>query len=203
MPLLLLHGRLWLCRWAWLPEAGVAAGKSQNQEWPFAAVSGCAARPVVKRALREVLPAACERASRARSHATLCVWRRRLPLHSLRRDLSGARHPPACRRHRRSNRRNRRAAAVGTRVLCCSLVPSAHGPHRSWTAAPCAQLLAAGVACDKWQIQKWPFATVSASVARFIVLCCCGLCGIAIGPLHTHTYSRVLECALCTSVQVC
>ena len=34
-------------------------------------------------------------------------------------------------------------------VLCCSLVPSAHGPHRSWTAAPCAQLLAAGVGCDK------------------------------------------------------
>jgi hypothetical protein len=32
----------------------VAAGKSQNQEWPFAAVSGCAARPVVKRALREL-----------------------------------------------------------------------------------------------------------------------------------------------------
>jgi peptidoglycan/LPS O-acetylase OafA/YrhL len=57
------------------------------------------------------------------------------------------------------------AAAVGMSVLCCSLVPTAHGPHRSWTAAPCAQLLATGVACDKWRIQKWPFATVSTSAA--------------------------------------
>jgi hypothetical protein len=56
--LLLLHGRLWLCRWVWVLEAGVAGGKSQNRECPFAAVSGFAACPVVKRALRVVCVAA-------------------------------------------------------------------------------------------------------------------------------------------------
>jgi hypothetical protein len=50
-------------------------------------------------------------------------------------------------------------------ALCFSHAGT-HGPHRSWTAAACAcaQLLVAGVACDKWQIQKWLFATVSATV---------------------------------------
>jgi hypothetical protein len=57
-------------------------------------------------------------------------------------------------------------------ALCFSHAGT-HGPHRSWTAAACAQLLAAGVACDKWQIQKWPFATVSATVARSVVWCVC------------------------------
>jgi hypothetical protein len=140
-------------------EGGVAAKKPQNQEWPFAAFSGCASRPVVKRA------------SRARSHAALCVWRRRLPLHSPRWDFSGARHRLASHCPRRRRRRDRRAAALGMSVLCCSRMPFAHGPHRLWTAAACAQLLAAGVAGDKWQIQKWPFATVSASVARSVVWC--------------------------------
>ena len=77
-PLLLLHGRLWVCRWAWLLEAGVAADKSRKQEWPFAAVSGCMARPVVKQ-LVALQHAQRPRASCARLHCALCVWRRRLP----------------------------------------------------------------------------------------------------------------------------
>ena len=42
----------------------------------------------------------------------------------------------------------------------------------------CAQLLAAGVACDKWQIQKWPFATVSASGCALYCSVLFLLCGI-------------------------
>ena len=79
----------------------------------------------------------------------------------------------------------RRAAAVGMSVLCCSLVPTAHGPHRSWTAAPCAQLLATGVACDKWRIQKWPFATVSTSAACTLLSVVCRVChGSWISIIH-------------------
>ena len=37
-----------------LSEAWVATDKSQNQEWPFAEVSGCASSPVVKQAWRVV-----------------------------------------------------------------------------------------------------------------------------------------------------
>jgi hypothetical protein len=55
------------------------------------------------------LHAACECASRARSHTTLCVWWRRLPPHSSRRELHGARLCLACCRPRRPRRRDRRA----------------------------------------------------------------------------------------------
>jgi hypothetical protein len=52
-------------------------------------------------------------------------------------------------------------AAVARALLCAAhthaLCP---WPSQAVTAAVCAQLLAGGVACDKWQIQKWPFATV-------------------------------------------
>jgi hypothetical protein len=124
MPLLLLHGRLWLRRWAWLLEAGVAAGKSQNQEWPFAAVSGCSSRPVVKRALR-VVCGGVERASCARSRVVLRVWRRRLPLHSIRRELQGARLHLACHCPRR-RRRDRCAAALRLACACALLLTCRH-----------------------------------------------------------------------------
>ena len=81
------------------------------------------------------------------------------------------------------------AALAAAAAAIAALLPSAsvHAlllTHalRPWPsqAVACAQLLAAGVACDNWQIQKWPFATVSAAVARCVVslsLCCCsGLC---------------------------
>jgi hypothetical protein len=81
------------------------------------------------------------------------------------------------------------ALAAAAAAAIAALLPSAsvHAlllTHalRPWPsqAVACAQLLAAGVACDNWQIQKWPFATVSAAVARCVVslsLCCCsGLC---------------------------
>jgi hypothetical protein len=55
------------------------------------------------------LHAACECASRARSHTTLCVWWRRLPPHSSHRELHGARLCLACCRPRRPRRRDRRA----------------------------------------------------------------------------------------------
>ena len=116
-----------------------------------------------------------ERASCARSRVVLCVWRRRLPLRSHRRELSGARHHLACHCPRRRHRHERGAAALNMCMLCCSRMPSAHGPHRLWTAAACARLLAAGVARDKWQIQKWPFPTVWALAARallFDAMCC-------------------------------
>ena len=46
-------------------------------------------------------------------------------------------------------------------LLCArSHVPFAHGPHRLWTVASRTRLLAAGGAAGKWQIRKWPFATV-------------------------------------------
>ena len=57
--------------------------------------------------------------------------------------------------------------------------------YRSMT--PCAQLLAAEVACDKCQIQKWTFATVSAAVARSVV-CCVRSC------THRASLYRVLHC---------
>jgi hypothetical protein len=33
---------------------------------------------------------------------------------------------------------DRVAAALGMSMLCCSRMPSAHGPHKLWTAAACA-----------------------------------------------------------------
>ena len=48
------------------------------------------------------------------------------------------------------------------------------------TAAACAQLLAGGVAGDKLEIQKWPFATVSASVARSVVWCDAGVVAVTL-----------------------
>jgi hypothetical protein len=104
--------RLWLR--ARPSKGGVATEKSQNQEWRFAAFSGCTPRPVVTPWLSWLhgvmsLHAACECASRARSHTTLCVWWRRLPPHSSRRELHGARLCLACCRPRRPRRRDRRA----------------------------------------------------------------------------------------------
>ena len=152
-------------------KVGVAAGKSQNQEWPFAAFSGCAARPVVKRALR-VVCGGVERASCARSRVVLRVWWRRLPLPSLRRELRGMRYHLACHCPRRCRSRDRRTAALSMRMaLAAHRVPFAHGPYRLWTTTACAQLLAAGVACNKCQIQKWTFATFSAAVALSVVYC--------------------------------
>jgi hypothetical protein len=82
MPLLLSSGRLWLWFRASLLEAGVANEKPQKREWPFAGVSGCAARPVVKHTWHDVScvhsVAARKSASRAHSCAAVCVQRRRL-----------------------------------------------------------------------------------------------------------------------------
>jgi hypothetical protein len=64
------------------------------------------------------LHAACERASRARSHAAVCVWRRRLLLHSHRRELQGARPRLACRRPRRPRHRD----CCARHVLHCSVL---------------------------------------------------------------------------------
>ena len=91
----------------------------QKREWPFAGVSRCASGPVVKQALRVVCGGA-ERASCARSRVVLRVWRRRLPLHSLRRDLSGARHAPACPRQAVAAIAAPRSCCRVS-VLCCSL----------------------------------------------------------------------------------
>ena len=108
-------------------EGGMAAEKSQNRKWHVAAFSGCAARPIVKLAWRDVLAAACERTSRARSHAALCVWRRRLLPRSYRRELQGARHRLACRRPRRPRRRDRSARHVlrCSVLLTCAVRPCA------------------------------------------------------------------------------
>jgi hypothetical protein len=171
-PLLLSSGRLWLPACPWFLRAGVAADKSQKREWPFAEVSRCASCPVVKQAWRVVLwrrgaciPCALSRrplcvaattTSSSSSTGTLtCAPSPRLPLPS---PPPPPRSPHCCHGNRY--------------MLCCSHMPSAHGPHRLWTAASCAQLWAAGVACNKWQIQKWPFATVSAAVARCVVSLC-------------------------------
>ena len=86
---LLSHGRLWLCKCFWSSEAGVATDKSQNQEWPFAAVWES---PAVELTWHDVLAAAREPAFSARSRTVLCVRRRRLPLHSHLQELEGARH---------------------------------------------------------------------------------------------------------------
>ena len=104
----------------------MATEKSQNREWPFAGLSGFAARTVVKQAKRDVLAAACERTSRARSHAALCVWRRRLPPRSSRRELQGARQRLACRRPRRPRRRDSHALHALRAAPCpltCALRP--------------------------------------------------------------------------------
>ena len=116
-----------------------------------------------------------ERASRARSRVVLCVWRRRLPLPSLRRELPGTRHHLACHCPRRCRRRDRGAAALSMRMLCCSCMPTS-----PVALTGCGLLLharssvAAGAAGNKWQIQKWIFPTVWASTARallFLVRC--------------------------------
>jgi hypothetical protein len=60
-------------------------------------------------------------------------------------------------------------------ALCFSHAGT-HGPHRSWTAAACAQLLAAGVACDKWQIPNSEVAvchSFSNGWAGSVVWCVC------------------------------
>jgi hypothetical protein len=112
-------------------EAAGAFKKCKNQEWPFAGVSGYAARPVVKQPWRDGLAAACECASRARSHAALCVWRRRLPLHFSGWGLQGACHCLACHPSRRRCRCDHRTAVS----LCCVVLRThAH----AW---PCFRLL--------------------------------------------------------------
>jgi hypothetical protein len=89
-----------------------------------------------------------------------------LPRHS--------RRPCRCRRRDRCD-----AYAVDTRLLCSS----AHAcplPIMPWQVVDyyliAAQILAAEVPSDKWQIQEWTFATVSAAAARSFVLrrvpCC-------------------------------
>jgi hypothetical protein len=59
-------------------------------------------------------------------------------------------------------------------LLCAAhTCPSAfaHGPQRLWTAALGTLPLATWGAAGKWQIRKWPFATVLAVAARSVVLC--------------------------------
>jgi len=56
-----------------LSEAWVATDKSQNQEWPFAEVSGCASSPVVKQAWRVVCGGARACIPCALARRALCV----------------------------------------------------------------------------------------------------------------------------------
>lgn len=92
-----------------------------------------------------------ERASRALSHAILCVWWRRLPLPSRRRELQGARHLLACHRPRRCHRRDRRArytacCCIRMRMLCAALHALCPLPSQTVDCCcACAQLLAAGM----------------------------------------------------------
>ena len=167
----------------------MATDKSQNQEWPFAEVSGCASSPVVKQAWRVVCGGARACIPCALARRALCVAATTTSSFSSTGAVQGVRHHLACRRPRRRRRGDLRAAARHALCNCCSHIPSAHGPHRLWIAAACAQLLAAGMARVKWQIQKWPFATVSASVARGVVSLCYVCC---VWSVHERRICTVL-----------
>ena len=77
--------------------------------------------------------------------------------------------------------------AVGMRLLWpLLLMRGCPLPMALWQAVGCcfirAQLLAAEVASDKWQIQEWTFATVSAALSCYMLLhvlaCEVAMCGV-------------------------
>jgi hypothetical protein len=152
----------------------VAAEKSHNQEWPFAAFSGCTPRPVVKQdAWRDEL------AHGVRACITCALARRALRLAATTTSSlfssSAARCAPSPRLLPPSQPSPPRSSHSPRAALLCAAhtCPSAfaHGPQRLWTAALGTLPLATWGAAGKWQIRKWPFATVLAVAARSVVLC--------------------------------
>ena len=150
----------------------MATEKSQNREWPFAGLSGFAARTVVKQAKRDVLGAAYERASRVRSHAVLCVWRRRLPPHYSRRELQGAHHRLTYRRPRRPRRRDRCAR----HVLHCSVLLTCAVRPCAMALTGCGLLLHTRAATGSWG-GDWKVSNSKVafchSFGSSCALCCC------------------------------